>query len=110
MKSTDYSSTLTENESPSHSKRYIEGRKFISVHEHPTYDLTERYHYHGAEKMLVDVELLEPVEFVTHMKHYRYTKGLQRIPFDLAKMLFRLQKARRPGQSKTVPIAKQGRF
>lgn len=71
---------------------------------------TEPLSLRGSRVQYVTVELTEPIEFVTHIRHYRYTEGLQRIPLDLAKMLFRLQKAKRPGQSKTVPVAKQGRF
>lgn len=64
----------------------------------------------GSKVRYMNVELLTNVEFVTHARTYRFEKGAASIPLDLAKMLFRLHKAKPVLEKKSPPAPKQGRY
>ena len=73
-------------------------------------DLRDPLKFEGSKLRYIEVELLSDVEFVTHSRTYQFPKGVQSIPLDLARMMFRLQKARPVLPVKTVPSTKQGRY
>lgn len=73
-------------------------------------DLRDPLKFDGSKVRYIEVELLADVEFMTHSRTYHFAKGVQSIPLDLAKMMFRLQKARPVLPVKTVPATKQGRY
>jgi hypothetical protein len=57
----------------------------------------------------VTVEILRSVSLHTMFGIKQYEPGIHTIDRDLARLLFKTRGARKPGQSKTVPIAKEGR-
>lgn len=73
-------------------------------------ELHDPLKFNGSKVRYLNVELFTDVEFVTHSRTYRFTKGVQSIPLDLAKMLFRLHQARPVIPEKTVLPTKPGRY
>lgn len=57
----------------------------------------------------VTVEILRTVDLHTMFGIKHYEPGIHTVDRDLAKLLFKTCGARKPWQSKTVPVAKQGR-